>query len=117
MNNTKCHHKKFRNICFKKFDYTKLLVQQCTSLARSRQQEAHHKVGLGKTPRHLIRNRCQYSLLKKFEDAFKTALHFVLKKRKRFKDKLQSVGNPAIGGRSCFCKNWRTGKVQQTQRH
>ena len=23
--------------------------------------------------------------------------------------------NPAIGGRSCFCKNWRCGKMQQTQ--
>ena len=37
-------------------------------------QEAHHKVGLGKTPRCLIRKCCRYSSLQKFEDAFDTAL-------------------------------------------
>ena len=31
-------------------------------------------MGLGETPRHLIRKRCRYFLLEKFEDAFDTAL-------------------------------------------
>ena len=39
-----------------------------------RKQEAHHKVGLGETPHRLIRKRCQYSSLEKFEDAFGTPL-------------------------------------------
>ena len=39
-----------------------------------KKQEAHHKLGLGETPRHLIRKLSRYSLLEKFEDAFNTAL-------------------------------------------
>ena len=35
-------------------------------------EQAHHKVGLGETPRHFIR-KCRYSPLEKFEDAL-TAL-------------------------------------------
>ena len=38
------------------------------------QQEAHHTVGLGETPYHLIRKRCRYSSLEKFQDVFDTAL-------------------------------------------
>ena len=38
-------------------------------------QEAHHKVGLGETPRRLIRKLCRYSSLDKFEDAFDAAVH------------------------------------------
>ena len=37
-------------------------------------QEAHHKVGLGETPRRFVLKRCRYSSLEKFEDAFDTAL-------------------------------------------
>ena len=37
-------------------------------------QEAHHQVGLGETPRRFVLKRCRYSSLKKFEDAFDTAL-------------------------------------------
>ena len=42
-----------------------------------KKQEAHHKVGLGETPRRLIRKRCRYSSLEKFEDAFDTELDLV----------------------------------------
>ena len=36
--------------------------------------EAHHKMGLGETPRRFILKRCRYSYLEKFEDAFDTSL-------------------------------------------
>ena len=38
---------------------------------------AHSKVGIGETPRCLVRKRCLYSALKKFEDAVDTALHLM----------------------------------------
>ena len=37
-------------------------------------QEAHHEVGQGETPRCLIRKCGRYSSLQKFEDAFDTAI-------------------------------------------
>ena len=40
------------------------------------EQEAHHTVGLGDTPRRLVRKRCQYSSLEKFEDVFDTEVDF-----------------------------------------
>ena len=40
------------------------------------QQEAHHKVGLGETPRRLIRKLWQYSSGEKFEDALDAAVHY-----------------------------------------
>ena len=45
------------------------------SSENSCQQEADYKVGLGETPRRLIRKRCQYSSLEKFEYAFGAAVH------------------------------------------
>ena len=42
------------------------------------QQEAHHMVGLGETPRCFVLKRCRYSSLEKFEDAFDTALGLML---------------------------------------
>ena len=58
-----------------KFRYTSETnnLQGCTRF----EQEAHHKVGLGETPRHFILKRCQYSSLEKFEDAFDTALYLM----------------------------------------
>ena len=53
-------HNAYQLCAFKSVSYTK--------------QEAHHKVGLGQTRRRLIRKRCRYSSLEKFEDAFDTAL-------------------------------------------
>ena len=44
------------------------------------EQETHPKVGLGETPPNLIRKRCLYFSLEKFEDAFDTALHLMGKK-------------------------------------
>ena len=40
-------------------------------------QEVHHKVGLGETPCHLIRKRCQYYSVEKFYNAFDTALDLI----------------------------------------
>ena len=40
----------------------------------NKQQETHHKVGLGVTPCRLIRKRCRFSSLDKFEDAFDAAV-------------------------------------------
>ena len=57
----------------------------------------------GETPRRLIRKRCRYSSLGKFEDIFDTAL-YLLQKTLAFQDKWQSgksARNPAIGERSC----------------
>ena len=52
-------------------------------------EEAHHKValGVGKTPRHLIRKCCQNSSLEKFEDA----LHLCRKKRFRTNGKVWAI--------------------------
>ena len=69
------------------------------------QQAIHHKIGVGKTPRRLIRKRCRYSSLEKFEDTFDTELD-LMQKTQAFRDKWQSAGNPAIGGRSCFFVLW-----------
>ena len=41
------------------------------------QQEAHHEVGLGETPRRFNPKRYQHSSLEKFEDAFNTALYIL----------------------------------------
>ena len=38
-------------------------------------QEAHQKVGVGETPRHLIGKFGRYSSLEKFGDAFDAAVH------------------------------------------
>ena len=59
-----------------------------------------------------LRKRCQYSLIN-----LKTPLtiHYILHMHSRENGKVGSVGNPAIDGRSCFCKNWPTGKVRRTQ--
>ena len=54
------------------------------------QQEAHHEVGLGETPRCLIRKRCRYSSVEKFEDAFDTALD-LLQKTQVFQDMCDEV--------------------------
>ena len=37
-------------------------------------QEGHHTAGLGETPRLLIRKRCRYSSLEKFEDSFEALI-------------------------------------------
>ena len=57
------------------------------------EQEAHPKAGQGETPPCLIRKRCQYSSLEKFEVAFDTALHYMKKrdKRSRTNDKVGKV--------------------------
>ena len=40
-----------------------------------RKQETHHTVGLGETPRRLIRKLCRYYSVEKFEGAFYVAVH------------------------------------------
>ena len=49
------------------------------------EQNAHHRVGLGETPRRLIRKCCRYSSLEKLEDAVDTASHFMPRKYKLFR--------------------------------
>ena len=59
-----------------------IILDECGFIKSKR--EAHHKFGLGETPRHfLIRKRCRYSSFDKFEDAFNTALDSMQKKSKR----------------------------------
>ena len=82
-------------------------------------QETHPKMGLGETPRRLSRKRCRCSSLKKYEDAFDTALQS-MRKTKAFKNKWQSeqsAHNPAIGGRFYLRNNWRwpMGKLRPSQ--
>ena len=46
-----------------------------SSRFKQKEQEAHHKVGLGETPRRLIWKLCRYSSFEKFGDAFEAAVH------------------------------------------
>ena len=55
----------------KKTAFFYLLRTRCIK----QQQQAYHKVGLGETPRRLVRKLSQYSSLEKFEDAFDAAVH------------------------------------------
>ena len=76
------------------------------------QQETHHKLGVVKTPRRLIRKRCRYSSLEKFEDAFDITLHF-MQKYSSLPGKMAKVWATqySVGA----LENWHIGKVRRTQ--
>ena len=65
------------------------------------EQETHHGVWLGETPRSSIRKHCQYSLLEKFENAFDTALDFI-PKHASVPREMVMCGQPSNGVHSCF---------------
>ena len=71
------HTNQTRNISKGSKDHIGASILGHDKATNTMEQEAHNKVRVCKTLRHFILKCCRYSSLKKFEDAFDTALELM----------------------------------------